>query len=301
MSMLATLDRAHLRLLIATQLRALFANWSGVTALIIFGFLAYIVAAIITAPLSVSHDMFEQLAQHEAMAQARLQFADVLRPLVAWWLDVDDHDRIVDHLLVHRPVVLSAFTAVVMAFVPFATTLLAFNQTAGEIRNRSFRYLVVRTARANVFVARLVASWLLVAAIGVTAVLVALCYIALSYPVYPALDLVGWAAVCALAMAMLALPYVALLGWVSAAVGSARAAWFLGMVATVNSYVFINIVQGSIDSPSANWLDRLTPWGWKYDLLHPDPAVFAVGLAALLGFTLLFGWLGLRTFARRDL
>ena len=51
----------------------------------------------------------------------------------------------------------------------------------------------------------------------------------------------------------------------------------------------------------ADWLDRLTPWGWKYDLLHPDFGKVALAAAVMLGFFLLFAFLGTRHFLKRDL
>jgi hypothetical protein len=50
-----------------------------------------------------------------------------------------------------------------------------------------------------------------------------------------------------------------------------------------------------------NWLQRLTPWGWKYELLSGKVATRSLAYLAMAGFTGLFLWLGLRTFEKRDL
>jgi len=52
---------------------------------------------------------------------------------------------------------------------------------------------------------------------------------------------------------------------------------------------------------SLDWLDRLTPWGWEFDLLHPDPWKVAAAAGVMLGFFALFTLLGTRHFLKRDL
>ena len=56
-----------------------------------------------------------------------------------------------------------------------------------------------------------------------------------------------------------------------------------------------------VDPESLNWLFKTVPWGWKYDLLHGDLMVRMTAMLAMLGFTAVFLWLGLRHFQKRDL
>lgn len=50
-----------------------------------------------------------------------------------------------------------------------------------------------------------------------------------------------------------------------------------------------------------SWLQRLTPWGWKYELLSGKLQIRSMAYLAMAGFTGLFLWLGLRSFEKRDL
>ncbi len=49
------------------------------------------------------------------------------------------------------------------------------------------------------------------------------------------------------------------------------------------------------------WMEKLMPWGWKYDLLSHDIGTRLLAIAVMLGFTALFMVLGLRGFGKRDL
>jgi hypothetical protein len=52
---------------------------------------------------------------------------------------------------------------------------------------------------------------------------------------------------------------------------------------------------------AAPWLEKLLPWGWKYDLLSGEVGARLLAYVVMLGFTALFLSLGLRSFRKRDL
>ena len=55
------------------------------------------------------------------------------------------------------------------------------------------------------------------------------------------------------------------------------------------------------DENKRDWLERLLPWGWKYELLSRDAGRRLLASVVMLGFAAAFLWLGGRHFRRRDL
>ena len=75
----------------------------------------------------------------------------------------------------------------------------------------------------------------------------------------------------------------------------------LCFAAVVGSILIALMANAAARGVDLDWLWRVIPWGWKFDLLSGDVMTRLTAYGVMLGFTLLFLTLGLRTFTKRDL
>jgi ABC-type transport system involved in multi-copper enzyme maturation permease subunit len=185
-----------------------------------------------------------------------------------------------------------------MLMIPFLSSLSGFNQTSGDIGSKGLRYLLLRTERANVFLGRMIGTYIFTVVVLSVILLVTGLYLLVKVDAYPASDVVLWMLRGWLACAVFVLPWIALCAWVSAMMESP----FLSLLITLGGLAFFVIVVWVLKmrAESAGYASYLTPWGFKWWLLHSNIGMFFAGIAVMLGFTALFTFLGLRTFHRRD-
>ena len=102
----------------------------------------------------------------------------------------------------------------------------------------------------------------------------------------------GW-----MALVVISLPYLALTTWLSLVVRSSGMVFVLSLLITTAFIVVTKILAGQL---GLSWLEKLSPWGWKYGLFHPDMSVLLTSLSVLLLFA--FALLGLARYnlVRRD-
>jgi hypothetical protein len=127
-------------------------------------------------------------------------------------------------------------------------------------------------------------------------------YLALRYDLYATSDLVLWGLQGWCAFALFGLPYVCLCTWISSTIDSPFGSLAIVQLLAGVPVVLIKYVNNAIlKDHRITWLDRLTPWGWKYEILHPDPMNVATAAAVMLAFAAFFLFLAIRKFDRRDL
>jgi hypothetical protein len=287
----------HVAILTRSNARNAMRSGAGLVFLVVALFVGLGIASAMLEPVRLVQSHTEGPATEDLLAKS-LEFA---RPVLAWWIDAeDDAAPQVDFLLTDRPALLSCILLVFLSFVPFLGVLAGFNQTAGDIGARSMRYLLFRTERVNIVVSRLLGTFLFASAVELLLALSFAVSIGFTVDLYTPLDLALWALHGWLAMVLVTLPYLCLCAWVSAANESAGVSLVLSLLLTGFVGVLINIFQGMVQG-GAPWLDRLTPWGWRHDLLHPEAGRAALAALMMLAFSALFTTLALRTFGRRDL
>lgn len=203
------------------------------------------------------------------------------------------------YLLDRRPALLSAILFILLFGLPFLVPFGAFNQTSGDIGNRGLRYLLLRTERPNIFLGRLLGTALFTAIVLAMVVAATGLYLGLKVKFYGGGDLVVWSLLGYLALLFLALPYVALCAWFSAANDSPMVC--LVLCKLLIGGVLLASFLGAMRWEAMYYLKWLLPWGIQNELLAPTPGRVATAMAACLGYTLLFGFLGLRHFQKRDL
>ncbi len=287
----------HIRILARSTARNAMRSGSGITFIVFALFGGLGIAATLMEPLRLVSKVGD-INNASVLSQAM----DVVRPVMSWWIDATgDFDPRVNFLVEARPALLSAILVVFLGFVPFLSVLAGFNQTAGDIGARSLRYLLFRTERINIFLSRLIGAFMFTA---IAELLLAISFafiVLITVKVYGVGDLLLWALHGWLAMLVTTLPYLCLSAWVSAANDSAGVSLVLNLLLVGFVGIFINLTQNAIRGDGDAWLDRLTPAGWRYDLLHPDVGSVLLAVLVMLAFSGLFLWLGARTFRTRDL
>lgn len=203
------------------------------------------------------------------------------------------------YLVLEKPALVSAFMVILMFFLPFLVSLGAFNQTAGDIGNRGLRYQLLRTERVNIFIGRFVGTMIFTFIVLAALIGLVMLYLVIKAKFYPAGDVVAWMLQGCLAMCIYALPWIALCAWISTVIDSAFGSLVIAQVIILFWPILTYLARSANDA--ASFLQYLTPWGYKWWLLHPDIGMFFAGAGVMLGFTALFGWLGLRHFQKRDL
>ncbi len=293
----------HVGILGRSWLRNAMRSGAGISYLIVFLLVSLGIVQAVVEPIRITAGVADGFGGVEgAGATVAQQAMDALRPVVSWWIDAEGgYDDRVSFLITERPAILSAILILMLAFTPFLVTLAAFNQTAGDIASRGLRYLLVRTERVNIYLARLIGVILFTSLVSLFFIALALMMIGLMVGGYPFLDLLLWGLQGWLALVLVSLPFICFCAWISASMDGAGTALVIAFLIVTFAILLINMFQGAVRGDDLAWLDRITPWGWKYDALHPNFLNVLGGAGALLGFSALFAWLGLRTFRTRDL
>ena len=218
--------------------------------------------------------------------------------VVKWVIDRDDEE--VAYLLKDNPALLSAIFIVFLWLYPFIICFGASNQTAGDIGSRGLRYVLLRTERPNILLGRFTGTVAGAKIATLFMFLVLVLYVGLKFGVYPWGAVLLWGLQGYLAVVFLILPYIALCTWVSSFLNAGFSALALCIALTGIPIVLLKMVTANVVG-EPEWIGRLIPWGWKYDLLSGDVATRLIAYGVMLGFTALFLLLAFRTFHKRDL
>jgi hypothetical protein len=309
--MASGLDLGHVGLLIRTHAKYAIRGGSGMSYVLIVIVVGLIVASVLVDPLDAIRQDYERRTGQKIPADTFMEKTlDALSGFVAYWLDAPQSETDtgsapvmsppVAHLLKHRPGLLSVMFLILIALEPFMVAFGGFNQLSGDIANRGLRYMLLRTSRLNVILSRFIGTFVFSAVTSFFTIAVVVTYIAIRFDAYSTGALAAWGLWGWAAINIFSLPYFALCLWISTTIASPFAALALAQLATGLPIVVIKLVKARAHG-SVEWLDRITPWGWKFDLVHPDAMKVFVAILVMLGFFLLFFLLATRHFLRRDL
>lgn len=289
---------SHVSLIARTHVKYSIRGGAGLIFVLLSLVAGLVFAAIVIDPVEGLKQQAEQMGQ-EANTKVIVERAvqEVGIPMIERFTGGDEDQAV--YLVLDKPALVSAFIVILTFFLPFLVALGAFNQYAGDVGNRGLRYQLLRTERANIFVGRFLGTYVFtLLTLGALMTIVAV-YLMAKAQFYPAGDVILWMLQSFLAMALYSLPWVALCGWISSALDSAFGSLAISLVVII----FYPVVMwfGARANDAVGYGTYALPWGWKWHLLHPDAGHFLAGVAVMLAFTALFGWLGLRHFAKRDL
>lgn len=248
--------------------------------------------------------------QVEATQQALQAITDQAHPVVAWMLTPagsgeaepaakDAADAWADYLLVDRPALLSAIFLILLFGWPLVVAFGAFDLFSGDIGSRQLRYQLLRADRSSIYFGRLLGLLgtftLVLLLVGATVA----AYIGLKLPVYSWPALLAWSAHGTVALIVVSLPYVALCAWLSASFGSSFGS--LTIASLVIGGVPLLALLGRSTHEAVGYVNYVLPWGFQMRLFHHEPAQVALAVGGCALQTLVYTWLGHRTFTRRDL
>lgn len=220
-----------------------------------------------------------------------------VRKALDWAIDPSPEQ--LTYLADTRPVVVSAILGLLFLVVPLLSCLGGFNQTSADIGSKGLRFLLIRTERPNIYLGRLIGTFLYGAAVYAGLFLILALYMVGKVPLHPPGAMLAWFAQGYVRLLVFSLPYVALTAAVSAAVDAPFGALVVSLLLAY--FVPLLIAMGGNIDHGARVLQYLTPWGFKWWLLQPMGGALLAGVGAMLGFTALFGYVGLRGFSGRDL
>jgi len=294
----ASRPAAHVGLIARFSIRYVMRNGSGVLFLI----LVLVVGVEAAGDLlkSLESDLDDRGKSALSVVETIVQ-SSVVRNTIEGMVDADPEQ--VDFLLDDRPALLSAFLLILLVMTPFSSCLGGFNQTASDIGTRGLRYLLLRTERKNVLLGRYVGTLVFTSTSMLFLLVVFGLYVQIGLGAYGA-ELWTWGLEGFLAVFLLALPHLALCAWVSGACNGAFVSLAVCLMSIALPLVLIKTSISALEvgvDVDIRWIEKLLPWGWKYELLSHDIGERILASLVMCGFTLLFMFLGLRHFGRRDL
>lgn len=296
------LQSKHLRLVAAYWVRFSVRTGGGLMAIFLMLFSGLMIAHLFITPVEELLDKAPEVGHTQAEAAddiARVAQREEFVGLVRWLTGQEQSE--VEYLLRDQPALLSLIWLILLVVFPFVTVIGSFNQTAGDIGNRGLRYLLLRTARPNIYAGRTVGTFAFCLASLVLLFILVLLYVGLKLRLYPFGELIGSGALGFLALTVLMLPYLTLCGWLSSLFDSAFASLAVCVLVVGGSIIVFKLVDSAAPNNDLGWLERLTPWGWKYDLLSGDMQTRMLAFGVMLGFSAVFFLLGNLHFSRRDL
>jgi hypothetical protein len=287
--------RDHLKLVATTYLRTSLRSGAGVIFLVLSMIVGLVLAGISVLPIETLQLMAKngqnaQVAFDEGVAKFGPSVIGVFSNAS------DDTTR---YWLTSQPALMSVFLIMMLVFLPFLAVLAGFNQTSGDIGSKGLRYLLPRTERANIFLGRMIATYLFTVAVITLIIAVVALYVVIKVPYYGTGDVLWWLARGWLACVVFVLPWAALTAWISATMEYAFLSLLIAEVGLLLWIVVVHIAGNKLDA--LGYAAYATPWGYKFWLIDPNPGVVLAGIAAMLGFTAVFTWLGVRHFDKRDL
>ena len=288
--------RDHLKLIAASYLRTSLRSGAGVIFLVVSMIVGLVLAGIAVLPI----DQLDAISggRHKEAAIAFNEAVEKFGPSVLR-LFTDATPEQANFFLVDKPALMSLFLIMMLAFIPYLCALAGFNQTAGDIGSKGLRYLTPRTERTNIFFGRLVATYVFALAVMTIIVLAVGLYVVVKVRFYPTGDVIFWLARGWLMFAIFLLPWITFSAWISCLIPIPFLSLLVSAVGLLAWVIIVLVFAARI--PEAHYAVYLSPWGWKLWLLDPSPVKTLGGIAAMLGFTGLFAFLGARHFDRRDL
>lgn len=302
---------AHIRLIARTHVRYSLRSGSGVVFLVLAILTGLTIAGFVITPVEsiakLEKEQFRDARAHseaagvdhdEVTRQIMDRFIDEIgKPVIKYFTGASDAQA--DYFLVDKPALVSAFLVLMIFFLPFIVSLGAFNQTSGDIATKGLRYQLLRTERGNIFLGRMVGTYLFFLAVLAVLMFTVMMYLVAKAQFYPAADVVLWMLQGCLALAIYALPWIALCAWISCVIDSPFGSLVISNL-IIGIWPVIAMSLGNVEE-FLGYVGYIMPWASKYFLVHPNIGVVLGGFAAMLGFSVLFTWLGLRHFQKRDL
>ena len=198
-------------------------------------------------------------------------------------------------LLISHPPSLSVFFIVALATMPFFVMLAANDQLASDAGRQTFRYLLIRCTRAEIFLGRFISSYFLIAIVVIfTGILATL--ISLHNDNHAVQETLEYALQVIALVLLYTLPFVAYMAVISAFMSSALSALLTGVIVYV-----VLIILGAYLNHYLPVKISLVPSGVKDYLYAIKPDDLSYALTGLLAYICIYTCLGWLIFRRRNI
>lgn len=270
----ASEGRRSLRVLLRYDLHHALASPRGVLFLVFFGmFWAWVL-------WKLAGGKAEMLAKDEASFVASMFF-----------------DQGLIRLFRERSPTLTGFFFVALTVTPAFAMLGGCDQTASDIASKHLRFLIPRTGRAQIFLARFTGAVILVSSAQLAATLAATLVAAGTDSTETALVLLYGVRVGA-SLVLYSIPFVALMALLSASIASPVVAALSG----IGGYLVLVAGVGMLKArtEAAEYVLYVVPGGLKAHLLQPELGPTLLAAAATFAYTAVYLFLGWHVFRSRD-
>lgn len=201
-------------------------------------------------------------------------------------------------LLSDRPAVLGMFFVFAMIGTPWIAMLVAADQLASDIGRRHIRFLLPRTSRRSLYLARALGAWLAwLALLAVTLPVIGLILGALD-PDAGVVQGLGYSLWMLFVLGIYGLPFVALMALINTFVAQAFLAYLLAT--GIWMVVAMLAIAASLIDETYAVVGWLLPTATKYNLMSGDWSAVLPATGALLIYTIAYLAVGDRIIQRRD-
>lgn len=190
--------------------------------------------------------------------------------------------EIAQELLVLHPPILSVFLLTALTVTPLFIFLGANNQLASDASSGSFRYLLSRCTRSEIFISRFLGAYFMIA-MGISFACLASMLVSLNIDNHELNETIIYALQSLSLVLLYTLPYVAFMTIISAIMSSALGTILMGTC--IYFMTFILIIYFNNDFPSIGYL---LPSVFKEDLINVASNNLAIAITGLLTITIIY-------------
>ncbi|MFT5427089.1 MAG: hypothetical protein ACI9ZT_002046 [Gammaproteobacteria bacterium] len=198
-------------------------------------------------------------------------------------------------LLVLHPATLSVFLLTALSVTPLFVFLGANNQLAADASSGSFRYLLSRCTRLEIFISRFLSSYLMIS-IGISFACLASTLISLDNDNHELNETITYAVQSLSLILLYTLPYVAFMTIISAVMSSALGTILMGACAYLMTLFLILYLNS--DYPAINYL---LPSAYKNDLIGVASDNMTIAIPGLLATTTIYLCIAWIIFRKRNI
>lgn len=290
----------HLKLIAGHAVRHGIRGGAGLMAMLMTLVVGLGLASVVINPLDNANQIADRMSAADA-AQIQAETAQMVIKIARTAIDwaVEPSPGQLNYLTRDQPAIVSAILVLLFLVTPLLSCMAGFNQTSGDIGSKGLRFLLIRTERTNIFLGRFIGTYLFSAVVYLLLFAILAIYMAVKVKVHPAGDMLSWLFFGYLRLMLFSLPYIAICAWVSCSIDSAFGSLMIALLLVYMVPLLFGVASGI--EPKLHYGQYITPWGFKYLLLEPIGPRFLGGVAAMLGFTGFFMFIGMRHFSKRDL
>jgi len=199
--------------------------------------------------------------------------------------------EIVQTLLVNNPPTLSVFLILSITTMPFFVMLAGNNQLASDAGAQTFRYLLTRCTRIEIFFSRFISAYLLTASTIILAAVIAT-IISLQFDKYTMTETLYYAQQVLLLTLVYVIPFLAYMSAVSAFMSSALGTLLMSIVL----YIVLIVLGYYLPFEFS-----LLPSGLKENLYILNKSNLTYALTGIMAYTLIYTGIGWSIFRKRNL